>query len=83
MDYYHGGEYGMMGGAGIVGFIIMLAVIVAIIVGVFALMRHTPASPLPAHGTTSKSALDILKDRYAKGEIDKKEYTEKRKDIEI
>ncbi len=73
----------MMGGFGhgwgmawwwIIGLIIIIAV-------VWVVVRGLNKNNVPANQTPGKSALDILKERYAKGEIDKTEYEERKKDL--
>lgn len=55
--------------------LIFLALIIWIIVRLTVQNQHS--------GYDSRNkALDILKERYAKGEIDKKEFEEKKKDLE-
>ncbi len=76
---------GMMGGFGWMWLMPILSIVFLglIIWAVVALVRGLSGSRGPDSGSTSPdSALEVLKKRYARGEIDKQEYEEKKKDLE-
>lgn len=81
---YHYGAGMMYGGwgGGIFGWLMMFLVfvlVVAVVIGalrwVFGSGRRTSAAPRSA----GKTALEILEERFARGEIDKAEFEEKRR----
>lgn len=61
------------------GWFIGLAIIVVIVWIVVKVINQGSVS----NQSASKSALDILKERYAKGEINKEEFEEKRRDLSV
>lgn len=74
MGWWGGGWDGMFFGP-----LFMLMVVVAVVVAVVLLVRRPGGS---WHGTaqaTGRTPLDILKERYARGEIDKADYEERRR----
>jgi putative membrane protein len=79
-QYYPNRHYNMMGGGwGIFMFIFMLIFLGLVIAGIVLLVRY-----LSPHSISkpSQGALEVLKLRYARGEIQKVEFEEKRKDLE-
>ena len=84
-----GGGYGM--GPGMMGWgygmgwfwpIIMIVFWISLIVGIIFLIRWVVLSTDRRHETKAgDSALEILRKRYAKGEINKEEFEEKKKDL--
>ena len=85
MGYYFGCGNG---GMGFLGGLLMFIFWVLVIIFIVWLIRHTI---MRSSGSTMDRkwmsiyggrAIDVLKERYAKGEIDKKEFEEKKKDLE-
>jgi len=80
MMWWGGGWYGM-----IFGPLIMILVLALLIVAVVLLVRWAsgpwPGAPAAQHVPPGRTPLDILNDRYARGEIEREEYLQRRKDI--
>ena len=68
------------GGFGGFGFIFMILWWVLIVAGIVALVKWLMSQGRDG-GSVSRSALDILKERYARGEIDKNEFENRKKDL--
>ncbi|WP_158841029.1 SHOCT domain-containing protein [Polaribacter sp. L3A8] len=76
MDEYGAHNWGM---GNVMGWMWLLGIIVFVLILWFILknknIRNRPYYP------GNKSAMDLLKERYARGEIDKKEFEECKKDL--
>lgn len=77
-----GNYYGNMLGWGFGGGLMMIIFWTAIILFIVWIVREVSGKNNSDKTRSSKSAIEILEERYAKGEIDKKEFEEKKKDLE-
>ena len=79
MGYYYGdvAGWGMGGGLMMIFFWAAFIVFIVWIVRELGAGRHSETPTRHSH-----SALDILKERYAKGEIEKSEFEAKKKDLQ-
>lgn len=71
-----------IGGWGMgVGLVFMLLFWLLVILGILALVRwlQSPSSRDPA--ARDQTPLEIVQERYARGQIDKQEYEQKKRDI--
>jgi len=73
-----GDGYGWMGG----GWIFMVFFWILVILGVVAVLRWFDAGAKRNAETQRKTPLEILQERYARGEIEKDEYEQKCRDLE-
>jgi putative membrane protein len=65
---------GWMFGGGLWMLLSWLLPVALIVAAIYVLAR-------PGQGTREKTALDILKERYARGEIEKEEFEQKKRDL--
>jgi putative membrane protein len=85
MGYGYGPQWGMMGGYGyghgplhLIIWVVILIAIVALVVWLVRSLAGTGGqNALPRRSV----GLDVLEERYARGEIKREEYLQKKKDI--
>lgn len=76
-------DWNSFGGWGMgLGFVFMLLFWGLVILGIAALIRWLMTQSSPSRNPRDKTPLEIVQERYARGEIDREEYEQKKRDLE-
>ncbi len=75
------GGYGWNGGWGWGGMFGMSLFWILVVVAIVALVRAIWSGGAVAEPPQQKTALDILNERYARGEIEREEFEQKKRDL--
>lgn len=75
------GDCTMMGGMGLMMVLLWVVFLGLIVAGVVVLVRAVGGRGGPARTSGSPSALELLEERYARGEIDRDEFEQRRRDL--
>jgi putative membrane protein len=76
------GQYGMGWGWGYFGVVHMLLWWALIVLGIVVLVKWLASGSATSGGSAlSGRALEVLKERYARGEIGKEEFEQKKRDL--
>jgi putative membrane protein len=76
---YHGSHMWEGGWMFLYGPLMMVAFVAAVVAVIVLLVRWLGDHRSAGHAPTGNDALDILKERFARGEIDKEEYEERKR----
>jgi len=76
-------DWGSYGGWGMgFGIVFMLLFWGLVIFAIAALIRWLMTQSSPGRSSRDKSPLEIVQERYARGEIEREEYEQKKRDLE-
>jgi len=76
-------DWGSYGGWGMgFGIVFMLLFWGLVIFAIAALVRWLMTQSSPGRSARDKSPLEIVQERYARGEIEREEYEQKKRDLE-
>ena len=64
------------------GWLFMILIWLLIIVGIVAIVKWIASASSGAQASQKRTALDILMERYARGEIEQAEFEQKKRDLE-